>query len=248
MIGMFDTIFTAASIGLVAGFALGLTGMGWGSISVPLLILLGFEPSIVVGSVLPSNILTSTVAGVTHWRNNNSDKRSIILLTGGGVASAALGSVFSLNFKLELISTLLAIYLVVGGITIIISQNRPPERSKENGVIKFIAVGAIPGFFEGAYGSGGPAGILSLLLLRVKAHRAVGSWLPASAAIQIVPTTIYLAFLRFNWEIFLGLLVTGIPAAIVGSKMNMRIPERLLKCLIGVVIMFLGVRLSLSVK
>lgn len=244
---LFDTITTSALVGAASGLSLGLTGMGWGSISVPLLILFGFDQSTVVGTVLTSNIFASAAAGAVHWRNKNSDRRLIILLTVGGLIFAVLGAFFSLSLRPKLVTSILSIYLLVGGIAVLFSQMRTVPGVSRDGISRFVAAGAVPGFFEGAYGSGGPAGVLSLLLLRVHAHRAVGSWLPVSVMIQLAPSIIYLASFNFNLIVFLGLMGAGIPATIIGSRLTKKIPERTLRFIIGLMISLLGVRLLLRI-
>ncbi|GBC70067.1 hypothetical protein HRbin01_01775 [archaeon HR01] len=243
----FDTIVTSAIVGAASGFSLGLTGMGWGSISVPLLILLGFDHSAVIGTVLTSNVLASAAGGAVHWRNKNSDRHLIFLLTLSGVMLAILGALFSLSVKPRLVSIILSIYLLVGGIGVLLSRSYSVMEVRGKNSIRFFAAGAVPGFFEGAYGSGGPAGVLSLLLLRVHAHRAVGSWLPASLMIQLAPSILYLATFNFDWTIFLGLIGAGIPATIIGSRFTKKIPEKVLRFLIGLIIFLLGVRLLVRI-
>jgi uncharacterized membrane protein YfcA len=232
----------AAGIGAVAGLCLGLAGFGWGAVSVPLLILVGVEPSTAIGTVLVTNIVVSLGGSYNHWRNHRANLRLSLLLSLGGLISAVVGALISLGLEPALLTSSLSLYLTVGGVGVlaISSFGSISYRSAESGRAKFLAAGAVPGFFEGAYGSGGAAGILTLILLKVQAHRAVGSWLPATVIVQLAPASLYIATLRIDWLTSLSLLLAGLPAVLLGSQLSGAVSERKLKAGIGVAVLLIG--------
>lgn len=241
---MIELYVLVSAVGLVAGLSLGMTGLGWGAISVPLLILMGFDPSTAVGTILLSNVLASSVGTFNHWRNHNSDPRLVLPVAVGGIAFGVAGAVFSLSVQPALLASVLSLYLTIGGLGVLkMTSHKSSSGDPPTNRAKFIAAGALPGFFEGAYGSGGPAGVLTLLLLKVQAHRAVGSWLPATVAVQTVPAIIYIATLNIDWLAFLSLLASGLPAVALGSHLSGKVSERVLRRIIGLAVLALGLRL-----
>src|ERR1700719_915001 len=80
-------------IGLVVGFVIGSTGVGGGSLTAPLLIMVrGFQPRIGVATALVFSALVKVcVSGVYVWRRQV-DLRALAYLLGGGMPGAAVGA------------------------------------------------------------------------------------------------------------------------------------------------------------
>jgi len=246
---MTDLYFLVAAVGAVAGLSLGLTGLGWGAISGPLLILLGVDPQTAVGTILTTNVLASLLGSINHWHNNRSDIRLALLLGLGGVVSGVLGAFVALSLDPMALASSLSIYLALGGSAVLVVN--PPRQSQYSldarNKMKFVAAGALPGFFEGAHGSGGPAGVLTLLLLKVQAHRAVGSWLPATIIVQLLPALLYVVSSRVDWLAFMVLLAAGLPAVFIGSRLSGSLPDKILRRVIGLAVLILGLRLLIGI-
>lgn len=85
-----EEILASIAIGLLAGFAAGMLGIGGGSIYVPALVLLMDEPQhIAQGASLAAIVATAIVGGVTHLRQGN-----VHLPTVAWVAPAAVVAAF----------------------------------------------------------------------------------------------------------------------------------------------------------
>ena len=110
----------AALIGLLAGFASGMYGIGGGSIRTPLLNLLGMDLIYAFGINLFVIPFSSSMGAFSH-RENIEKKYSLYMVIGGGIGSglgAFLAYIFSLSdFKLTLALIYVGISLltVVGG-------------------------------------------------------------------------------------------------------------------------------------
>ncbi len=84
--------WSAATLGLLVGFLIGLTGMGGGALMTPLLVWTGSaSPIVAVGTDLVWNALTKTVGAVVHHRHNNVNLRLVWRLASGSVPGALLG-------------------------------------------------------------------------------------------------------------------------------------------------------------
>ncbi|MEM4311483.1 MAG: sulfite exporter TauE/SafE family protein [Nitrososphaerales archaeon] len=238
-------------VALLAGFLLGMVGFGWGSILVPTLILLNVEPTIAIGSVLLTNVILSFVGSLNHLHKGNPDSNIILPLILGGTIGSIGGAAFSLNIGSALLSLFLSSYLIIGGIIVVfgISKfniNGIKHKVDEKRFSRFITAGSIPGFFEGAYGSGGPAGIITLLLLKVPVHRAVGSWLPTTIVLQLIPTILYLLNFKVDLQLTFSLLAGGLPAIFLGINFSGKVSPRILRTVISFIVISLGVRLLIG--
>ena len=84
-----EEILASIAIGLVAGFAAGMLGIGGGSIYVPALVLLMNEPQhIAQGVSLAAIVATALVGGVTHLRRGNVDLPSVAWVAPVAVVAA----------------------------------------------------------------------------------------------------------------------------------------------------------------
>jgi len=69
---------------LLAGFAKGFFGAGWGPLGVGLFIILGIDPRIVIGSSLVIRLILDSVGGITYVSMNLVDYNAVIILTLSG--------------------------------------------------------------------------------------------------------------------------------------------------------------------
>ena len=84
-----EEILASIAIGLVAGFAAGMLGIGGGSIYVPALVLLANEPQhIAQGASLAAIVATAIVGGLTHLRRGNVDLPSVAWVAPVAIVAA----------------------------------------------------------------------------------------------------------------------------------------------------------------
>src|SRR6185312_16297709 len=94
-----DHIKLAYSLaGAFVGVLVGLTGVGGGSLMAPILILLGFNPSVAVGTDLWFACLTKTVGGVVHHHLGSPDWKTVVRLAIGSLPGAVLTLVWLAMF------------------------------------------------------------------------------------------------------------------------------------------------------
>src|SRR3954453_11083252 len=77
-----------AVMGLVVGVLVGLTGVGGAALLTPILILLGINPSIAVGTDLVYNSITKLFGSFQHWRQKTINYKLVKYLAIGSVPSA----------------------------------------------------------------------------------------------------------------------------------------------------------------
>jgi len=109
-------LITLALAGIVIGILSSGTGLGGGFLVVPLLIFLGREAKLAVGTAFIFIIMTAISSILTHYRLGNIDLKTGLILALGGVIGAQIGPhllqhVSDQNFK-RMFSVLLAITAV----------------------------------------------------------------------------------------------------------------------------------------
>ncbi len=78
-------------LGVAAGLASGLFGVGGGFIMTPGLIFYGIPPAVAVGSQAPQILASSFSAAVQHLRRGSLDLRMGLVMVAGGLVGSALG-------------------------------------------------------------------------------------------------------------------------------------------------------------
>jgi uncharacterized membrane protein YfcA len=101
-------------IGLAAGLAAGLLGIGGGILLVPaMVLLLGFDQHVAQGTSLLVIIPSALAGSWTHHRNGRLVLRDAVAVSAGGVIGAAIGSVLALGLADELLRRLFAVVLLI---------------------------------------------------------------------------------------------------------------------------------------
>ena len=75
-------------MGLLIGFLVGLTGVGGAALLTPVLILLGINPAIAVGTDLAYNSITKFFGSIQHWRQKTINFKLVKYLALGSIPSA----------------------------------------------------------------------------------------------------------------------------------------------------------------
>jgi uncharacterized membrane protein YfcA len=88
---MMDHLNLAYSIaGAFVGLLVGLTGVGGGSLMAPILIVLGINPAVAVGTDLWFACLTKAAGGIVHHHLGSPDWKTIIRLAAGSLPAAVV--------------------------------------------------------------------------------------------------------------------------------------------------------------
>jgi uncharacterized membrane protein YfcA len=118
-------LLALGAIGLAAGSAAGLLGVGGGIVMVPaMVLLLGFDQHVAQGTSLVVIIPAALAGSVTHYRNGRVSLRDAALLAGGGVLGAALGSTLALSVDDALLRRMFAVFLLVVAVRMVLGRDR----------------------------------------------------------------------------------------------------------------------------
>lgn len=257
-------------VGLFVGLCVGLTGVGGGSLTAPILMLFfGFTPLTTVGTDLAYSVPTKLVGGFVHWRQGTTSLSLIATLVAGGFPGVCLGlaTFFWLTQHLDMhaldvmVRHLVGIALFVSAITLAITPFVNILKTKRGLVSEPITetitwttalrvrVAAI-GFFVGVAISltsiGGGSLTLPLLYFantRLGIKKLIGSEVAFAASILPVAAFGHLSFGNVSFVTCASLLVGSIPGVYIGSRLASRVPEHFVRPAVAGVMALAGSRL-----
>lgn len=107
------------AVGFAAQLIDGSLGMGFGVLSMSLLLAAGVLPAVASATVHIAKIFTAIASGVAHWRFGNVDGRVFLLLGIPGALGGYLGAVVLSNLSLAAARPYVSIVLLVLGVVIL---------------------------------------------------------------------------------------------------------------------------------
>ena len=256
----------AASV--VIGFVVGLTGMGGGALTTPILVtFFGVHPLAAVSSDLVSSAITKPFGSYVHMRQGTVHWRIVLWLTIGSVPSAFLGVLLlrvvggSAAQIDEFVKYALGIALLVGAFALttrayvqLVSSTRqksdarpetPVDATPQPRVALTIALGAAGGLMVGLTSVG--AGSLMLIGLMavyplLSANRLVGTDLMQSIPLVLAASAGSLLFGSVDWSLTLAVTIGSIPGVIIGATLSSRVSGRLVRRALAVMLLASGLK------
>jgi uncharacterized membrane protein YfcA len=258
-------------IGLIIGFLIGLTGMGGGSLMTPVMILvMGVKPIIAVGTDLAYSSVTKIFGGATHLRGGTVHKRTAFLLAAGSVPASILGVGLTNRIKQAnptlvsamLVHTIAWVLVVVAAVMVakpllahLAQRNRSGASANWRDDLHAYGhrhpwilplIGAGVGFLVGLTSVGsGTLIIVSLLFLypRWESKDLVGTDVFHAAILVSAASAAQLAAGNVNVGMALSLLTGSIPGVLLGSRLTIGFPERLVRYSLAGVLLVSGAML-----
>ncbi len=119
------SIFVFIIFGFIAQMIDGSLGMAYGVSANSFLLTVGLSPAVASASVHASEIVTTLVSGISHWKFGNIDQRMFLRLLIPGVIGGALGAYILTALDGNLIKPYISIYLLIMGIRILYKAFKP---------------------------------------------------------------------------------------------------------------------------
>jgi uncharacterized membrane protein YfcA len=121
------TLIALLVIGLAAGLAAGLLGIGGGILLVPaMVLLLGFDQHVAQGTSLLVIIPAAIAGSWTHHRGGRLNLRDAGGVAAGGIIGAALGSLLALGADDLLLRRLFALLLIASAVRMLWPKRPKP--------------------------------------------------------------------------------------------------------------------------
>lgn len=241
------SIFVFVLFGFVAQMIDGTLGMGYGVFLNTFFLTLGISPALASACVHTSEIFTTGVSSLSHFKLGNVDRRIFLRLLIPGVLGGILGAYLLTELPGEKIKPFISLYLLIMGLRILWKVFKKPQ--KTGGNIRLAPLGIFGGFFDAIGGGGwGPIVTTTLVANGNNPRFAIGSVNSAEFFINMAESITFFAaigsLLIHHWEKIVGLMIGGVLAAPLAAYVCKRTPTRVLMILIGVLITALSIRIS----
>jgi uncharacterized membrane protein YfcA len=247
---------TLAAYGFVVGLLVGLTGMGGGVLMTPLLMLgLGLPATAAIGTDLAYSLATKLAGSWQHWRQRTVDMDLVRTLAIGSIPASivAVAIVAWLEHRriagfeqglARAIGGALIVAAALLGWRAIVGDLRPqhPVAHRRTAII---AVGAVGGMLVGLTSVGSGSVIMALLVFFVPmdARRLVGSDVVHAALLVGVAAAGHALLGNVDVVLAAQLLVGSIPGVLIGSRLTLHAPRRILQAALAALLIASGLRL-----
>jgi uncharacterized membrane protein YfcA len=247
--------------GFIVGLLVGLTGVGGGSLMTPLLILVfGTHTSTAVGTDLLYASITKSVGSIAHGRKQNVDWSIVGKLAAGSIPGAVVtiivlyllrshGYTSSRPIKIILgVALVLSAAAVMARPLIRLMIDRHAGEGRRWTAAATILAGLILGVLVTISSVGaGALGMTMLVILYpgVRLVRLVGSDVAHAVPLTLVGGIGHFFLGDIDWHLLVSLLIGSVPGITLGSHMSSRLPERVLRPILAVILVIVGIRMLL---
>jgi uncharacterized membrane protein YfcA len=238
-------------LGFVIAAAIGLTGVGAGVITTPVLILFLHVPAAqAVGTALIFSTVVKLLAAPVYVSRKQVHWRTLALLVGGGMPGVLAGSLLLDHFNVRrseaLLYSVLGLTIVTMASVNLFKMLRNSQRRETKDRSRWLPLIALPIGAEVGFSSAGAGALGSIALLgltTLTTGQVIGTDMFFGLAMSTVGGGIQLHAGNYAGELLWKLIAAGIPGAIVGANMANRLPSRPLRYALSVWIIGLGAQL-----
>src|SRR5918998_2255204 len=225
--------------GLGVGVLVGLTGIGGGSLMTPLLlIVIGTQPVVAIGTDIAYGALTKTVGGWQHLRSGTVDLGVSTWLAFGSVPGSLGGVVLVESLPSPPDEALL--WGVAGALafTSVLTLGRalfvPRVHERERDTVPLtrrskslaVGLGLVLGFVLGvtSVGSGALIGLALILVFRLTPHRVVGTDVFHAAVLLWAAGLAHVVAGNVDYGLMVNILLGSIPGVLAGERLPRGVP------------------------
>ncbi|MDM1247350.1 sulfite exporter TauE/SafE family protein [Acinetobacter sichuanensis] len=258
--------------GVLVGFCVGITGVGGGSLMTPILIsLFRIEPHIAIGTDLLYAAISKFCGSLVHAKKLNIVWPIVLWLALGSIPASfithwVLDNYLSNSTHYKTVLTMvLGFMLTLTGLSIMfraqIERFFDKIRVEKKGNLSeqafniegkklyVIIMGVVLGVFVTLSSVGaGAFGIMALILMfpNLPMIRIIGSDVVHAVLLTSVAGFAHMTSGNVDFHLLGWLLVGSIPAIIVGTLISSRMPEKLIRKILGITLFALGVNFIIN--
>jgi len=237
------------AIGFVIALAVGLTGIGGGSFTVPALILfVGLAPKTAVGTAFIFAGVLRLIVGPLYLWGKQVRGAYVWGLLKGAVPGLLIGTyllrLLSENETNPVLVIALGILLAASSSLTFVRCLHNPEFARKNA--RWLPWFALPIGIESGFSSAGAGALGTVLLLNyseMTPSEVVGTDLLFGLGLAAIGSAIHLKFGSVSSSTLLQLLSAGIPGVLLGFVLARRTPARNLKSAIALIAILAGMQL-----
>jgi len=241
-------------VGFLIACAVGLTGVGAGSITAPILILFfHIKPAVAVGTALTFAAVIKFAVLPIYIRRRQVDRRILLLLCAGGIPGVVIG--IQLLKRMSVEDHEKGIFLVLGITIIFLSlvnlfrsfskRFKAGTRDRSKWLPRIAAlIGAEVGVSSA--GAGALGAVVIMTLTQLSPALVVGTDMVFGLTISTIGSGLHLFIGHYDLHVLGRLCTGGIAGAICGALMSSRLPSRVLQMVLFVCLIGLGVQLCIK--
>jgi uncharacterized protein len=236
-------------IGFLIALAVGLTGIGGGSFTVPALVLLaGLPAADAVGTAFVFAGVIRLIAAPFYLLGKHFHKRYLWLLLQGAVPGLLVGTYLLRLLGREAGNPIVVIALGIvlaasSAITFAPRVQNPTFARKNSGWLPWLA---LPIGIESGFSSAGAGALGTVLLLNyseMTAPQVVGTDLLFGLVLAVIGGAFHWNFGAVSTPVLVQLLAGGVPGVLLGCAFARVVPARRLKLVVAAIAIFAGVQL-----
>jgi uncharacterized membrane protein YfcA len=239
-------------LGFVIALAVGLTGIGGGSFTVPaLLLIVGLPAGEAVGTAFVFAGVLRLIAAPFYLFSRRVHSRYFRLLLLGAVPGLALGMyalrVLAKNESSPAVIIVLGVLLAVSSsVTFVPRVQNPGFAGKNSHWLPWLA---FPIGVESGFSSAGAGALGTVLLLNyseMPPAQVVGTDLVFGLALALIGSAVHWTFGSISTAILFQFLAGGIPGVVLGCVLAKKVPAQKLKAVVAVIAICAGLQLVWS--
>jgi len=256
-----DWLYTVSGFGV--GLIVGVTGVGGGSLMTPLLVLFfGVSPATAVGTDLLYASLTKTMGAWVHSKRGTVDWKVVGLLAMGSLPSALVTILMLKYLALDektlrsVVTSVLSVALLLTAVVLLFKEQIMKIGRRRDGTMyelhhrylptATIATGVVVGALVTVSSIGaGVLGTVALLFLypRLPAVKIVGTDIAHAVPLTALAGMGHLALGTVDLVLLGSLLLGSLPGIYIGSHLSAKVPERVLRPLLAVMLLIIGLKM-----
>ncbi len=230
-------------LGFVIAIAIGLTGVGAGTLTTPLLILaVGVPARVAVGTALIFGAVVKIITAPVYMARKQVDWRTLAFMLAGGVPGVLIG-VFALRgIDGKVITGVIGVTIILVAIFNFFRPTAHHRRDRS----KLLALICLPIGTEVGFSSAGAGALGALTLMsltNLAAGAVVGTDLVFGLVVSLIGGGVNAAMGTLDGAVLGQLLLGGVPGAILGGYLAGRVPSKQLRAGLSGAMALLGANL-----
>lgn len=240
--------------GAAVGLAVGITGVGGGSLMTPLLLMFGFPPHIAIGTDLMYAGIAKSTGVVMHAKRGHVNWKIVFAMAAGSIPASfitvwALSRFDKPDHYQEILTSTLGIMLVLTASVIVFRAKLTSKldfklSEKQSTKIVFLCgfiLGILVTLTSVGAGALGTA-IMMILFPAMRAKNIVGTDLAHAVPLTLVAGMGHIFLGNVDYSLLAALLIGSIPTIYVGTHIAGYVPNHVLQPILATALLSFGVK------
>ena len=203
-------------------------GGGYGTLSAPILLVLGYPARVTVPSILASEASSELFSTLWHVKFKNVCYRAFGLMTVGGIfgiaAAVLVIGVFltstAAKLYVSVIAVLMGIFVIVKSFSFFMRYSQR-DTSKRTSRLLIVALGMVCGFNKSSTGGGyGPLSTSGLQLLGLAPAEAVGTTIITKGTACVISIVMWSGFIGVELSVAIPMVIGALIGAPFAAWLN----------------------------